>query len=78
MVNLKIILYGSIADIEVHIIGENLYPDFRMSIDLQKRKIISTDATGIQGWFTNKILYGLLLRYDHGENIENCTCIAWY
>lgn len=78
MVNLKITLYGSIADIEVHIIGENLYPDFRMSIDLQKRKIISTDATGIQEWFTNKILYGLLQRYDHGENIENCTCIAWY
>lgn len=78
MVNLKITLYGSIADIEVHIIGENLYPDFRMSIDLQKRKIISTDATGIQEWFTNKILWGLLRRYDHGEDIENCTCIAWY
>lgn len=67
-----------VALLKVRIIGEKLHPDFQMSIDLQKRKIISTDATGIQEWFTNKILYGLLLRYDHGENIENCTCIAWY
>lgn len=78
MVNLKITLHGSIADVEVQIIGEKLHPDFRMSIDLQKRRIINTDATGIQEWYTNKILYGLLQRYDHGENIENCTCIAWY
>lgn len=78
MVNLKITLYGSIADVKVHIIGEKLHPDFWMSIDLQKRRIINTDATGIQEWFTNKILWGLLRRYDHGEDIENCTCIAWY
>ncbi len=78
MVNLQVNLNGSIADVKVHIIGEKLHPDFRMSIDLQERKIVSTDATGIQEWFANKILCGLLLRYDHGEDIENCTCIAWY
>lgn len=47
MVDLKITVNGSIADIKVYIVGEKLHPDFRMRIDLQERKIVSTDATGI-------------------------------
>lgn len=48
MVDLKITVNGSIADIKVYIVGEKLHPDFRMRIDLQERKIVSTDVTGIQ------------------------------
>jgi len=78
MVHLKVTVNGNVADIEVHIVGERLHPDFRMRIALQEGKIVSTDATGSQEWFSSKILHGFLRRYDDGEDIAQCKCIAWY
>lgn len=77
MVNLKIRLEGNIAYVDVHVIGGREQPDFKMEIDIVERKILSP-GTEEYDFYVSNVFHGIMRRVDAGENIETCTCIAWY
>ncbi len=77
MVNLKVRLEGNIAYIDVHVIGSKENPDFKMEIDIVERKLIFPDTANYDFYVCN-VFHGIMRRVDAGEDIEKCTCIAWY
>ena len=77
MVDLKIKLKGNIAYADVHVIGSSDNPDFTMQIDIVERKILCP-GTKEYDFYVSNVFHGIMRRVDAGENIEECTCMAWF
>lgn len=77
MVKLKVRLEDNIAYIDVHVIGAKDKPDFKMEIDIVGRKLLFPRTEEYDYYLCN-IFHGILRRVDAEEDIEKCTCMAWY
>lgn len=77
MVTLKIRLEGNIAYVVVHVIGGSDNSDFTMQIDIVERKILYPDTEEYDFYVCN-VFHGIMRRVDAGEDIEECTCMAWF